>query len=194
VSVATLGNRALRLTALLQIDGLRECFYLGPVAPPAPTHAGLGAVTYTVHPGLDAFSAVSSSVSLTDAVPSAGRVTVQVGIAPDEAARQLLRLAPTGAPGSTTITDSLPATQNGAPLVVQCADSVATLTVPGLAWVGREAVYLSARNVGALTVTIAANGRGQLGKADVVHATLDDGVLDAEHLGDLGFHRSKRVG
>lgn len=170
MSVATLGNRTLRLTALLQIDGLRECFYMGPQAPPAPAHAGLGAVTYAVHPGLDAFSAVSSSVSLTDAVPSAGRVTVQVGIAPDEAARQLLRLVPTGAPGWTTIADSLPATQNGAPLVVQCADSVATLTVPGLAWVGREAVYLSARNVGAQTVTIATNGRGQLGTLIEAHS------------------------
>lgn len=169
MSVATLSARHLRLTALLQVDGLRECFYLGPVAPPAPTHAGLGAVTYTVHPGLDAMSSVGSSLSLTDAVPSASRVSLRVGIAPDGAARALLRLAPTGAPTQTTLTDSLPPVQNGAPLVVQCADSVANFTVPGLAWIGREAVYLSARNVGALTVTIAANGRGQLGTLIEAH-------------------------
>jgi hypothetical protein len=30
--------------------------------------------------------------------------------------------------------------------------------------------------------------RGQFGKADVVHATLDDGVLDAEQVGDAGLH------
>ncbi|MNT10746.1 hypothetical protein D3C72_1455910 [compost metagenome] len=31
------------------------------------------------------------------------------------------------------------------------------------------------------------DGRGQLGKADVVHAALDDGVADAEEFGDAGF-------
>jgi hypothetical protein len=30
--------------------------------------------------------------------------------------------------------------------------------------------------------------RGQLGKAHVVHAALDDGVLDAEQVGDAGLH------
>lgn len=169
MSVATLSARHLRLTALLQVDGLRECFYLGAQAPPAPTHAGLGAVTYTVHPGLDAMSSVASSLSLTDAVPAASRVSVRVGIAPDGAARALLRLAPTGAPTQTTLADSLPPVQAGAPLVVQCVDSVAGFTVPGLAWVGREAVYLSARDVGAKTVTIATSGRGQLGTLIEAH-------------------------
>jgi hypothetical protein len=32
------------------------------------------------------------------------------------------------------------------------------------------------------------HGSGQFGEADKVHAALDDGVLDAEHLGDLGLH------
>jgi hypothetical protein len=32
------------------------------------------------------------------------------------------------------------------------------------------------------------DGRGQLGKADEVHAALDDGVLDAEQFGDAGLH------
>jgi hypothetical protein len=163
MSIATLSGRNLKLTMLLQIDGLAECFYLGPVAPPAPTHAGLGAVAYTVHPGLDSVGSVGSSLSLTEAVPSAARVSLRVGIGPSGAARALLRLSPGGAATSATLTDSLPATQAVAPLVVQCADAVAGFVVPGLAWIGREAVYISARDPVALTVTIATGGRGQLG-------------------------------
>jgi hypothetical protein len=32
------------------------------------------------------------------------------------------------------------------------------------------------------------NGRSQFGKADKVHAALNDGVLNAKEFGDFGFH------
>ena len=139
----------------LEIDGYHRVFYSGPTAPTLDPE-------YTATPGLMPPSRVTARADLMEATSRPATCSVRVGRVAGVDIQDLRRRAPDGATRMVTLASTVAQGVAG-PYTISVNEDVSAWPVTGVLWIGQEAMFYVARDVGLRTFTVTGLGRGTFG-------------------------------